>query len=60
MNRERMRGRGGCLWVSRACSVSLMIITSSEMSSLLARFWLTAASEACSMFRIHLLMLSME
>lgn len=30
------------------------------MSSLLGKFWLTAAREACSMSRIHLLMLSMD
>lgn len=34
--------------------------TSSEMSSLLGKFWLTAAREACSMSRIHLLMLSID
>lgn len=36
------------------------LLTSSEMSSLLARFWLTAAREACSISRIHLLMLSID
>lgn len=35
-------------------------LTSSEMSSLLGKFWLTAAREACSMSRIHLLMLSID
>lgn len=30
------------------------------MSSLLGKFWLTAAREACSMPRIHLLMLSID
>ena len=34
--------------------------TSTEMSSLVAKLWLTAASEACSMSRMHRLMLSME
>lgn len=39
------------------CALSL---TSTEMSSLVARLWLTAAREACSMSLMHLLIPSME
>lgn len=46
---------------SRKCWVIFWwLLTSSEMSSLLGKFWLTAAREACSMSRIHLLMLSID
>lgn len=44
------------------CSVCAcaFCLTSTEMSSLVARLWLTAASEACSMSLMHLLIPSME
>ena len=52
-------GTGGS--VCAKCRVIFWrLLTSSEMSSLLARFWLTAAREACSISRIHLLMLSID
>lgn len=49
---------GGCLW-KMLCHFQ-RLFTSSEMSSLLGKFWLTAAREACSMSRMHLLMLSID
>lgn len=60
VRKEKAKGKKyACSW--EICGVSLWwLLTSSEMSSLLGKFWLTAAKEACSMSRIHLLMLSMD
>ena len=51
--------------IMHTAQVSLIVFlqasrTSSEISSLQGRFWLTAARDACSMSRIHWLMLSMD
>lgn len=43
-----------------ALFVPVLCLTSTEMSSLVARLWLTAASDACSMSLMHLLIPSME
>lgn len=55
--KEKQQSKCGCsAWhCSRAIS-----LTSTEISSLVARLWLTAAREACSMSLMHLLIPSME